>query len=91
MNPILALILANVIWGFAIPIYKLVLDDIPPFAFTFIRFSVAALVFLREKPAFTVYKEFPKQKEKAEFIPRPVSLFLYRQLLSLTLKLTHPI
>ena len=38
MNPILALIITNVIWGAASPIFKLALTNIPPFTLAFIRF-----------------------------------------------------
>lgn len=46
MNPIVALILANVIWGAAPPIFKLALGNIPPFTLAFLRFFLAALLFL---------------------------------------------
>ncbi|MBI2032257.1 MAG: DMT family transporter [Candidatus Levybacteria bacterium] len=43
---ILALILANVIWGAAFPIYKWTLDIIPPFTFSFLRFFLGAFILL---------------------------------------------
>jgi len=46
MNPILALIIANFIWGMASPIFKFSLTNIPPFILAFIRFSFAGLIFL---------------------------------------------
>jgi drug/metabolite transporter (DMT)-like permease len=46
MNPILALIIANVIWGAASPIFKYSLENIPPFTLAFIRFFFAAILFL---------------------------------------------
>jgi drug/metabolite transporter (DMT)-like permease len=46
MNPILALIIANVIWGGASPIFKYALENIPPFTLAFIRFFFAGLIFL---------------------------------------------
>jgi drug/metabolite transporter (DMT)-like permease len=46
MNPILALIIANVIWGMASPIFKFALTNIPPFTLAFIRFFFAGLIFL---------------------------------------------
>lgn len=46
MNPILALIVANVIWGMASPIFKFALTNIPPFTLAFIRFFFAGLIFL---------------------------------------------
>ncbi len=46
MNPILALIIANVIWGAAAPIFKFSLTNIPPFTLAFCRFFFAGLLFL---------------------------------------------
>ena len=46
MNPILALIIANVIWGAASPIFKFALQNIPPFILAFIRFFFAGLLLL---------------------------------------------
>lgn len=43
---ILLLIIANVIWGAAFPIYKWSLDNIPPFTFSFLRFYIGALIIL---------------------------------------------
>ncbi len=44
--PILALIIANIIWGASAPISKFALQNIPPFTFAFIRFFVASFIFL---------------------------------------------
>lgn len=46
MNPIIALIIANLIWGAASPIFKLALENIPPFTLAFIRFFFAATLYL---------------------------------------------
>jgi drug/metabolite transporter (DMT)-like permease len=46
MNPILALIIANIIWGGAPPIFKFALQNIPPFTLAFIRFFFAGFIFL---------------------------------------------
>ncbi|OGK17535.1 hypothetical protein A2774_00920 [Candidatus Roizmanbacteria bacterium RIFCSPHIGHO2_01_FULL_39_12c] len=46
MNPILALIIANIIWGAAPPIFKFALQNIPPFTLAFIRFYFAGLLIL---------------------------------------------
>jgi drug/metabolite transporter (DMT)-like permease len=46
MNPILALVIANIIWGAASPIFKLALTNIPPFTLAFIRFFFAGIIFL---------------------------------------------
>lgn len=44
--PILALIITNVIWGAASPIFKFALGNIPPFTLAFIRFFLASFIFL---------------------------------------------
>lgn len=41
---ILALIIANIIWGAASPIFKLALQNIPPFTLAFFRFFGAAMI-----------------------------------------------
>lgn len=43
---IIALIIANVIWGAASPIFKLALQNISPFTLAFIRFFGAALILI---------------------------------------------
>ncbi len=43
---ILTLIIANIIWGASFPIYKLALEDIPPFTFVFLRFFLGSLLIL---------------------------------------------
>lgn len=43
---VLFLILANIIWGAALPIYKWTLQDLPPFTFIFLRFFLSALIIL---------------------------------------------
>lgn len=43
---IIALILANIIWGASLPIYKWTLQEINPFTFTFFRFFFSALIIL---------------------------------------------
>lgn len=42
--PILALIIANIIWGAASPIFKYSLQNIPPFSLAFYRFFIAAFL-----------------------------------------------
>ncbi len=46
MPGVIAILIANLIWGAAPPIFKYVLTDIPPFTLGFIRFFVAGLIFL---------------------------------------------
>ena len=43
---ILALIIANIIWGAASPIFKLALQNIPPFTLAFLRFWGATFILL---------------------------------------------
>lgn len=63
MNPIIALILANVIWGMASPIFKLSLQNIPPFTLAFIRFFFAGLLI-----AYFGFKQWKKLSLKEFFI-----------------------
>lgn len=46
MNPVIALIITNVVWGAASPVFKLALGNIPPFTLAFIRFFAGSFVFL---------------------------------------------
>lgn len=43
---IFALIIANIIWGAAPPVFKWALQDVGPFTLAFLRFGLASLVFL---------------------------------------------
>lgn len=43
---VLALIIANIIWGAAAPIFKWSLQSAPPFTLAFLRFFIAALIVL---------------------------------------------
>jgi Integral membrane protein DUF6. len=62
MNPILALIIANIIWGGASPIFKFALQNIPPFTLAFIRFFFAGLIFLP-----LAFKNFQKISKRQWF------------------------
>src|SRR5258706_8154885 len=42
----LALVIANIIWGFAAPIFKLSLQNIPPFTLAFWRFVLGAIILI---------------------------------------------
>lgn len=63
MNPILALIIANIIWGGASPIFKFALKNIPPFTLAFIRFFTASFLFM---PFLKKY--WPKKLLKKEWL-----------------------
>jgi len=54
MNPILALIITNLIWGAASPIFKFALQNIPPFTLAFIMFFSAGLIFI---PFVFIYRQ----------------------------------
>jgi drug/metabolite transporter (DMT)-like permease len=41
---VLSLIIANIIWGAAAPIFKWTLQDIDPFTFSFLRFFLSAII-----------------------------------------------
>lgn len=56
MNPVLALIIANTVWGAAAPIFKFALDNIPPFTLAFSRFFFASLIFLPFISLSKIYK-----------------------------------
>lgn len=60
MNPYLALIIANIIWGGASPIFKFALENIPPFTLAFIRFFFASLLFVP-----IVYKHWQRIDKKS--------------------------
>ncbi|MEX1052604.1 MAG: DMT family transporter [Patescibacteria group bacterium] len=62
MNPIIALIIANIIWGAGAPIFKLALTNVPPFLFVFLRFFIAALLLipfvLKEQGGFLKIRDY---------------------------------
>jgi drug/metabolite transporter (DMT)-like permease len=58
---IIALIIANIIWGAASPIFKYSLQNIPPFTLAFLRFNLASLLMLP-----FVYKDLIKYHSKTK-------------------------
>lgn len=44
MGPVFALVIANIIWGAAPPIFKFAYENIPPFTLGFLRFSLATVI-----------------------------------------------
>jgi len=46
MDPFWAMVIANIIWGAASPIFKFSLENIPPFTLAFIRFFFAGTIYL---------------------------------------------
>lgn len=85
---ILALILANVIWGASFPVYKWALDDIPSLTFVFLRFYIAALILLP-----FVYKDLKVNREDwwDLFLLSFVGITISISLLILGLKLSSSI
>jgi len=54
---VLGLIIANIIWGLASPIFKWSLENIPPYTLAFLRFFIASIllgIFLGKKCAWNV-------------------------------------
>lgn len=62
---IVALIVANMIWGAAVPIFKYSLGNIPPFVLLFLRFSIASLFFL---PLAVKYRQRITLKQLGEIV-----------------------
>jgi drug/metabolite transporter (DMT)-like permease len=46
MSPAAALVITNIIWGCAAPVFKFALTNIPPFTLAFIRFFFASFLFI---------------------------------------------
>lgn len=44
MSPVLALVIANIVWGGGLPFFKHTLHTIPPFLLAFLRFSLASFI-----------------------------------------------
>lgn len=61
---VIALIIANVIWGSSFPIYKWALTDIPPFTFVFLRFFIGAIIIF----PFTNHDLYIEKKDRFKLI-----------------------
>lgn len=72
---IIALILANVIWGASLPIYKWALEEIHPFTFAFLRFFLSFLILIP-----FVIKNFKFEKKD---IPK----LIFASLVSITIQI----
>lgn len=60
MNPVVALIITNIIWGAAAPLFKFALENIPPFTLAFIRFFFAGILFL----PFVLFRNYTLTKKQ---------------------------
>lgn len=72
---IIALMLANIIWGAAFPIYKWALEVLPLFSFVFLRFFLGALILLP-----FIYKDLKIKREN-------INLLLLLGLVSVTFQI----
>lgn len=78
---IFALIISNTIWGAASPIFKLALQNIPPFTLAFIRFFGASLILLPfslekikiGKKRYMYQLQTPKRKDVLKLIALSIS------------------
>ncbi len=76
---ILALIIANIIWGGASPIFKYALQNIPPFTLAFIRFSGASIILFP-----FVWKEFIKLHNEKENLKNIVLFSIFGVTINIT-------
>ncbi|MDP3175938.1 MAG: DMT family transporter, partial [Phenylobacterium sp.] len=72
---IIVLILANIIWGASLPIYKWTLEQIQPFTFAFLRFFISFLILLP-----FVIKDFKFEKKD---IPK----LIFASIVSITIQI----
>ncbi len=85
---VLFLIIANIIWGAALPIYKWSLEEVPPFTFSFLRFFIGALIVL----PFVIKKlEIDRRDYKNLFLLAIFSVTIQIPLLFFGLRLTPSI
>lgn len=92
---IIALIIANIIWGAASPIFKYSLAEIDPYFLAFARFSLASL-FLMPIVAMQKKLRLPTRKEFWEILPYPIfgitlNIIFYFWSLKLTQSINAPI
>lgn len=72
---IIALILANIIWGASLPIYKWTLENIPPFTFAFLRFFIALIILV------------PFVIGKFKFEKRDIPKLIFGSIISITIQI----
>lgn len=85
---IIALILANIIWGASLPIYKWTLEQIHPFTFAFLRFFLSFLILI---PFVTKNFNFEKKDIPKLIFASVVSIAIQIPLLFFGLKLAPSI
>lgn len=90
--PILALIVANIIWGAASPIFKYSLQNIPPFSLAFLRFLLASLLLY---PFVHRHLDYSQLKNKwlllFAFFSVPVNITFFFLALQRTASINAPI
>lgn len=89
MNPYLALIIANIIWGGASPIFKFALENIPPFTLAFIRFFFASVLFV--PIVFNYWQKIDKKNWLEIFLTGFFGIFINITFFFLGLKKTESI
>lgn len=72
---IIALILANIIWGASLPIYKWTLEQVQPFTFAFLRFFISFLILL------------PFVKNHFEFEKKDIPKLIFASIVSITIQI----
>lgn len=72
---IIALILANIIWGASLPIYKWTLEQVQPFTFAFLRFFISFLILL------------PFVKNNFEFEKKDIPKLIFASIVSITIQI----
>lgn len=89
---IIALIIANIIWGAASPIFKFSLENISPFLLAFIRFYGAALIFLPiAYPNFKIQKQDYAKVFWLSFLGITVNISFFFLALRITPSVNAPI
>ena len=85
---IIALIVANIIWGSSFPVYKWALNNIPPFTFVFLRFFIGAIIIF----PFTNHNLYIERQDRWKLISGSfIGITLAISLLFLGLKLAPSI
>lgn len=72
---IILLILANIIWGASLPIYKWTLEQVQPFTFAFLRFFISFLILL------------PFMKNNFEFEKKDIPKLIFASIISITIQI----
>jgi len=86
-NALIALIVANTVWGAAAPIYKWALEGVEPFTLGFFRFALSSLILLW----FVRKSLFVEKRDRIKLIILATLLSIHIGLLNLSLLYTNSI